>query len=431
MNPALSHMNSWSRKGGVKEHAVLATIVFSKSAKNAKDSSEELAELSKSAGLSVAQNLIYKQRVPNAPLLLGRGQVEFLKKWAEEENADVVVFDNNLSPSQQRNLEEILEIKTIDRTQLILDIFAARARSIEGKLQVELAQLKYLLPRLPGKGIYLSRLGGGVGTRGPGEQKLEVDRRRIRERIALLGHRLETVEKRRLADIQRKKEKELPLVTLVGYTNAGKSSLFNALTRSSTLVKDKLFSTLDTTTRLLTLPGGQKALLADTVGFIRDLPHTLIESFKATLEETIHADILLHVVDSNLRDFLEREKAVNQVLSELNVRDKKTLIVMNKIDLLGDKRYEKMSFNAGAVERVWVSALTGEGIERLLERIPQSLPRWQPREIFIPNEHPKLVNFLYENAEVTARRDEPSGVYLTLNISLKTEQLLRKKLTAC
>jgi len=415
----------------MKERAVLATIVFSNSAKNAKDSSEELAELSKSAGLSVAQNLIYRQKAPNAPLLLGKGQAELLKKWAQEENADVVVFDNNLSPSQQRNLEEILETKTVDRTQLILDIFAARARSIEGKLQVELAQLKYLLPRLPGKGIYLSRLGGGVGTRGPGEQKLEVDRRRIRERITLLGRELQTLEKRRIALIDRKKEKGFPLVALVGYTNAGKSSIFNALTRSSVLVKDKLFSTLDTTTRLLDLPGNQKALLSDTVGFVRDLPHTLIESFKATLEEAIHADILLHVVDSSRADFLETEKAVNQVLSQLNVGDKKTLIVMNKMDLLGDKRYEKMSFDANAVERVWVSALTGEGMERLLERIFRSLPRWQPREIFIPNEHPKLVNFLYENAEVTARRDEPSGVYLTLKISLKTEQLVRKKLADC
>ena len=269
----------------MKERAILVTVDFDSVRRDyeIQDLSEELEELSESAGLVIIQNLIFKQKHPNAALLIGRGKTAELALSVKKEKADVVVFESNLSSTQQRNLEEMIQAKTIDRTQLILELFARRARSVEGKLQVELAQMKYLLPRLTGKGIALSRLGGGVGTRGPGEQKLEMDRRRIRERIAQLSRELGRVERRRLSNIQKKKEKDLPLVTLIGYTNAGKSSLFNALTKTSALVKEQLFSTLDTTTRFLSLPGNQKALLADTVGFIRELPHHLIESFKATL----------------------------------------------------------------------------------------------------------------------------------------------------
>ncbi|MBI3251744.1 MAG: GTPase HflX, partial [Candidatus Omnitrophica bacterium] len=259
--------------------------------------------------------------------------------------------------------------KTIDRTQLILDIFARRAKSSEGKLQVELAQLKYLLPRLSGKGIYLSRLGGGIGTRGPGEQKLEVDRRRIRDRIARLGRSLGELQRRRLDSVERKKEKGLPMVALVGYTGAGKSSLFNRLTGASVAVRHQLFSTLDTTTRLWELPGRQKALLVDTVGFVKDLPHHLIESFKATLEEVAYADVLIHVMDAARPDLLEVERAVCAVLDELGVDRKKMIAAFNKIDLVTPEARARLLERAE--DATPVSARTGEGLDGLVSNVTQ------------------------------------------------------------
>ena len=257
----------------MKERAILITFKDHRSASETTDLAAELEELSGASGLLVLKNLTVKIGRPNAAILIGRGKAEELQALAQKEKANVLVFDSDLSATQQRNLEELLKVKTIDRTQLILDIFAQRARSTEGKLQVELAQLKYLLPRLSGEGVYLSRLGGGVGTRGPGEQKLEMDRRRLRERIVRLSRELTELQKRRVLAIKRKKEKEIPMISVVGYTNAGKSTLFNRLTEAGVLVKNQLFSTLDTTTRLLILPGNQQALLVDTVGFIRRLPH--------------------------------------------------------------------------------------------------------------------------------------------------------------
>ena len=305
----------------MKERAILVAIDFASMRRqsSAADAAKELEALANSAGLWVVDNLIYKEKTPNAALLIGRGKTEALRDLAQKSNADVIVFESNLSSTQQRNIEELVAAKTIDRTQLILDIFALRARSTEGKLQVELAQLKYLLPRLSGKGIYLSRLGGGIGTRGPGEQKLEIDKRRIRERIVRLERELESLQKRRLAGIEKKKQKDWPLVALVGYTHAGKSTLFNVLTQSSVAVRNKLFSTLDTTTRGVDLEGNQKALLVDTVGFVRDLPHHLIESFKATLEEAVHADLLLHVIDVSRTDWEFLQKAVENVLKDLRI----------------------------------------------------------------------------------------------------------------
>ena len=245
----------------MRERAILVTFEA--------DAECELVELSRAAGLEVLRSVPCTLREPNARFYLGRGKAEELGEIAKSEEADAIVFDAELSATQQRNLEEIVDVKTLDRTQLILDIFARRARSTEGKLQVELAQLQYLLPRLAGEGIYLSRLGGGVGTRGPGEQKLEMDRRRLRERIVKLGVQLERLQQRRHIAIERKKEKDLPLISLVGYTNAGKSTLFNRLTDARVSVKNQLFSTLDTTTRLLILPGNRRSLLADTVGFVK------------------------------------------------------------------------------------------------------------------------------------------------------------------
>lgn len=415
------------------EQAILVTANFQsiKREFGIEDASEELAELSKSAGLLVTKNLIFRQKIPNAALFIGTGKAQELKELVKKEKADLVVFEGNLSSTQQRNLEEILQAKTIDRTQLILDIFAQRARSMEGKLQVELAQIKYLLPRLAGKGIALSRLGGGVGTRGPGEQKLEMDRRRIRERIAKLTQELHQIEKRRLANIQKKKEKDLPLIALVGYTNAGKSSLFNALTQASMLVKDKLFSTLDTTTRLLNLPGNRKALISDTVGFVRELPHHLIESFKATLEEAVYADVLIHVIDASRPDILALEKAVLQVLRELGADEKRTILVLNKADLVDDDKKERMILDAHWSGGVWTSSLKGEGLDILLSRILKNFTtEYYQKDFFISRERLDLLHFFYEEAEVLDRRDEADGVFLSVRLSLKKEVRFEQKLAS-
>ena len=413
------------------EKAILATVLFDSIPREtpANDLAEELEGLCAAAGLSVAKSFIWKQPAPFASLLIGRGKAETLQETVKSGRADVVVFESSLSASQQRNLEEMLDVKTIDRTQLILDIFALRARSNEGKLQVELAQLKYLLPRLSGKGIYLSRLGGGVGTRGPGEQKLEVDRRRVRERVVKLSRELADVRKRRHSAIQRKKEKEIALIALVGYTNAGKSSLFNALTQASVFVKNQLFSTLDTTTRLVELPGNQKAFLVDTVGFVRDLPHHLIESFKATLEEAINADILLRVTDASDPKIDSLDRAVRKTLEELGADRKKSYLVLNKTDLLTGEQKETLFRKEKSHDPIPVSALTGQGLEALKQKLAEGLSGNRSlKKLFIPKHKLGLAGFLYEEAEVIGREDTADGCYLNVRISEKTENIFKQKL---
>ena len=415
----------------MRERAILVTIKFDSLRRDStiEEAARELEELVVSAGPGVVENLIFRQKNPNAPFLLDKGKVGQVVQIAAEKEADVVIFESNLSSTQQRNLEEILRTKTIDRTQLILDIFARRAKSTEGKLQVELAQLKYLLPRLSGKGIYLSRLGGGIGTRGPGEQKLEMDRRRIRERIARLGRELENLQKRRTASIARKKKKEFPLIALGGYTNAGKSSLFNALTGAEVLVKDKLFSTLDTTTRLLALPGNRKALVVDTVGFLRELPHHLVESFKATLEEVVHADVLLHVMDETRPDLAILEKAVKKVFEELGVREKKTILVLNKIDLLKESDRAKLAEFRPHEDWCAVSAKTGEGLETLKKKLAVSLGSSRDEvRLFIPRESLGLADFLYREGEVLDRKDEAGGSFFRVNLSGPAKMIFKSKL---
>ena len=389
---------------------------------------EELAELCRSAGLQVVKTLPVRQKAPSSTYYLGKGKAWEIRKMAEEFAVGVVCFESDLSASQQRNLEEVIQKKTIDRTQLILEIFARAAKSTEGKLQVELAQLKYLLPRLTGEGIFLSRLGGGIGTRGPGEQKLEMDRRLIRERLGRLGRELLLLGKRRGANLKRKKEKDWPIIALVGYTNAGKSSLFNALTHSSAPVKEKMFSTLDTATRLLLLPGNQKALLVDTVGFVRDLPHHLIESFKATLEEAVQADILLHVADADRRDLESANETVKKVLSDLDVEARKTVMVYNKMDLV-PQSFKDSRTSSGDAEGAFVSAKTGEGIPALLNLLSAYLSKSQNvRQFFIPKEKLGLAHYLYESGHVLKRQDESKGSTFLVKISPKLETFFLSKI---
>jgi GTPase len=415
----------------MREKALLISLDFDslRRESSAEDLIKELEELTKAAGLLVIKSLRARQKSPQAAFLMGRGKAEELKVLSEQLEANVVIIDRDLFPSQQRNLEELVGVKVIDRTQLILDIFALRAKSAEGKLQVELAQLKYLLPRLAGKGIFLSRLGGGVGTRGPGEQKLEVDRRRIREKITKLSRELEELKKRRLSAIETKRQKQLPLVALIGYTNAGKSTLFNCLTKSSTPVRHELFSTLDTTTRLLLLSGNQKVLLVDTVGFIRDLPHHLIESFKATLEEAIHADVLLHVIDARRPDrkFLERE--VKKVISSLGVEGTKTICIFNKMDALSNELRTVLLQSISDKDSVFVSARTREGVETIRKKLFDCLNgARRTQTFFIPKEKFNLLPFLYEQAEILKRTDQNQGSTFVVSISPPFERKIKHDL---
>jgi GTP-binding protein HflX len=304
---------------------------------------------------------------PDAATLVGRGKVEEVAAEAEEQGADLLVFDDELSPAQQRNVEKAVGIKTIDRTQLILDIFARRARTREGRLQVELAQLDYFLPRLAGRGTLLSRLGGGIGTRGPGETKLETDRRRIRQRIQSVRREIEHVRRERFTRREARRRREAAVVALVGYTNAGKSTLFNALTRGGAVVSDQLFMTLDPLVRRVRLGGGREILVVDTVGFIQKLPHALVAAFRATLEEVVEADLLLHVVDSTAEDLEERESAVEAVLGEIGASERPRILVLNKVDRLPAARAAALA--PGRPGSVRVSARTGEGLEELVDTL--------------------------------------------------------------
>jgi len=336
------------------------------------DSINELSELASTAGAEVIAKLVQKRGKPDPAYYIGKGKAEELALLAITIHADLVIFDDELSPAQQRNLERLLKIKVIDRTWLILDIFASRAASKEGKIQVELAQLCYLLPRLVGKGTALSRLGGGIGTRGPGETKLEVDRRRIRRRISVLQKELDEIAKRRGLQRSNRSKSGLPLVSIVGYTNAGKSTLFNALTDSEVFVEDKLFATLDPTIRRCYLPSGDFMLLADTVGFIRKLPHDLVAAFRATLEEATYSDLLLHVVDASHPGKDDHLEAVKEVLGTLGVADRPIITVLNKIDLIpGTLERERILLeHPGAIP---VSAETREGLDELLKTISEML----------------------------------------------------------
>ncbi|MBR4287751.1 MAG: GTPase HflX [Clostridia bacterium] len=339
----------------------------------------ELTELARTAGAEVICEMTQKREAPEPGTYLGKGKLEELSDFCENEKPDLVIVDGELSPAQQKNIETVTDVRVIDRTTLILDIFAQRALSGEGKLQVELAQLKYALPRLGGKGASMSRLGGGIGTRGPGETKLETDRRHIRRRISALTEDLKALEERRTRHRERRKKDGVVTVALVGYTNAGKSTLMNTLTDAGVLAENKLFATLDPTARALSLPDGNSVLLIDTVGFIRRLPHKLVEAFKSTLDEAVSANVILNICDASSEECSEHYRVTNELLEELGCGDKPIITVLNKCDLANDISIPLVG------NTVRVSAKTGEGLPELLEKIAAALPPTRKRvKILLP-----------------------------------------------
>ena len=369
----------------------------------------EFEELARSAGAEVIATVVQRRPRPDAATLVGTGKIEEIEALALSSGADLVLFDHDLTPSQLRNLEDRLPCRVIDRTQLILDIFARHARTREGQLQVELAQLEYQLPRLAGKGKAMSQLGGGIGTRGPGETKLETDRRKINRRIDHVKEQLESVRTIRRQQRQRREAVPVPVVALVGYTNAGKSTLFNALTASGVLESARMFATLDPKLAQMQLPSRRKILLSDTVGFIRDLPHTLVTSFRATLEEVERAEVLLHVRDASSAQMDEQKQQVEQVLSELDVADKPVIEVLNKIDLLPE---EQRLLGTGA-DRVAVSGLSSFGLDALLAAIDEALTRDPLAEAMfrIPQSEGGVVAALESGGVVSDRRFEGNLAY--------------------
>ncbi|MBA4552288.1 GTPase HflX [Thermoactinomyces vulgaris] len=357
---------------------------------------EELKSLAETAqAVPVSQVLQFRDRIDPA-WYIGRGKAEEIARMVEENEADLVIFDQELSPAQLRNLEGLMPCKVIDRTQLILDIFAQRARTKEGKIQVELAQLKYLLPRLAGKGKEMSRLGGGIGTRGPGEKKLETDRRHIRRQISVLTKQLEEIKKHRRLHQERRKKNGIPQVALVGYTNAGKSTLLNQLTGAGVLSENRLFATLDPTSRQLVLPSGKEVILTDTVGFIRQLPHHLIAAFRSTLEQVKEADLLLHVVDASHPEAEEQVEAVEQVLADLNAADIPVLMVWNKAD-----RLERELPEGWDPDHLMISAFNEQDLDRLKARVEQALQQEMIiGQVEIPVMRGDWISLLHHKAEM-------------------------------
>ncbi len=376
---------------------------------DAEASLAELYELARSAGADPVAEVTQKRESPDGATCVGSGRLEEIKALCEHEEINLLIFDLELTPTQIRNLERETDVRVIDRTMLILDIFASRARSREGKLQVELAQLRYMLPRLTGKGAALSRLGGGIGTRGPGESKLETDRRHIRRRIESLKEQLSQVEHHR-AQLRRRREKDgVVTAAIVGYTNAGKSTLMNCLTEAGVLAEDKLFATLDPTARALRLPSGASIMLIDTVGLVRRLPHHLVEAFKSTLEEAANADMILNVCDASSEEAQVHLEVTRELLKELGGGDRPVVPVLNKCDLVPE--LAALPMIGGAVR---ISARTGEGIDRLLQEIEERLPvRMRRVELLLPFSEGGLVADIRREGALLSEEYTAGGIAVT------------------
>lgn len=386
---------------------------------------DELEELAVTAGVVVVDKVLQKRPGIDPAYFIGKGKIEQLNLLRQSLNANLIIFDDELSGAQFRNIEQIAGVKVIDRTTLILDIFAQRARSKEGKLQVELAQLKYRLPRLTGMGVQLSRLGGGIGTRGPGEKKLEVDKRHIRRRINFLENELENVKKRREIVREGRSRNSIPSIALVGYTNAGKSTLMNRLCRSEVLAEDKLFATLDPTARKLELPDGRDVLLVDTVGFIRKLPHDLIDAFKSTLEEAVYADALMHVADVSSEEAEIQISVVDELLKQLGAFNKPVILVLNKIDLLQGKNEILLKNDYGMVFEV--SATAEQGIDELIRGIAALVPFSEIEvEVLAPYDTGWVYSYIHENGRVMEKDFTESGIRVKAVINKSKFERIRE-----
>jgi GTP-binding protein HflX len=389
---------------------------------SAEESLAELRDLATSAGAEIAGEILQRRDRPDPATLIGRGKLEEIAGAAASVSADLLLFDHDLTASQQRNIESVVHARVIDRTQLILDIFATHARTREGQLQVELAQLDYLLPRLTGRGAEMSQLGGGIGTRGPGETQLETDRRKIYRRIRHVKEQIENVRRIRAQQRQRRESVPVATVALVGYTNAGKSTLFNALTNATVLESPRMFATLDPTLRSVTLPSKRKILLSDTVGFIRNLPHALVSSFRATLEEVQRAALILHVSDANSPLSAEQDAQVDRVLTELEAGQKPALHVKNKVDLLPPKQRDSLRDDARIVH---VSAAKGIGLTTLLDRIDQMLSEdaLSRVRLRVPQKEGKALAMLEARSRIYSRKYKDGAVELEAEVP---ESLARK-----
>lgn len=399
------------------EEKVILVGVSEQDGDDTEDSVAELAELVKTAGATVAGTLIQKRETIHPGLYVGTGKVFEIAELIAETGATGIVCDDELSPAQLKNLEEALDTKVMDRTLIILDIFAARATTNEGKIQVELAQLKYRLSRLAGLGRSMSRLGGGIGTRGPGEKKLEMDRRLIKDRIAQLNRELKEVRQHREVTRSKRKRNQIPVVAIVGYTNAGKSTLLNRLTDAGVLEEDKLFATLDPTTRVLELPGRQEILLTDTVGFIRKLPHHLIEAFKSTLEEAKYADYILHVVDASNPQREKQMHIVYETLYNLDIREKTIITLFNKQDAVTD-REPMRDFKADYT--LSISARRGDGLEELKELLAELL---RENKVFvertIPYADAGIIQLIRKQGELLEEDYRPEGIFIKAYVPME------------
>ena len=412
------------------ENVILAGVTL-KTAPYDTSSLEELKRLAHTAGGTVVHTFQIRVQAFNSATLIGSGKMEEIAETVRLTNAQTVIFDDEISPAQQKNLEEIIPAKVIDRTRLILDIFAQRARTQEGKLQVELAQLKYLLPRLGGQGTALMQQKGGIGLRGPGETKLEYDKRRLRLRISKLEKEIEQVKKERGLRRERRTQIPLPQIAIVGYTNAGKSTLLNVLTRQNAVyADDKLFATLDPTTRRVHMPAGGEMLFTDTVGFIQKLPHSLVSSFRATLEETSFADVILHVHDTSSPHRNAQAETVRQIITDLGAQTIPVIDVFNKIDLLSPARLALLQ--AQNPQGSFISAGNKLGLTELLEQVEENVARrWKLRRLTLEPKARGLIGFIYGKALVNGQKELPSGALeLTLMATDGNYHSILKKLTS-